>query len=349
MENPFIYNLGWDDLSRWVKETAEPAYRVGQIWKGLYVQLYDKPDQFTMLPAPLRYKLGETFRFNHLSPMQILDSRDRETQKIYFCLPDGNGIEAVRMGYRNRQTLCISTQAGCGMGCVFCATGQMGFRRHLSSGEIIEQVLFFARKLRQQNKKVTNVVVMGMGEPFHNYDATMFAIDCLNHIEGYNFGARRFTISTVGLVPMIHRFASERRQINLAVSLHAAEDDLRTSMLPINKRYGIDELLQACKEYVQLTHRRITFEWALIEGVNDTPQQAQRLASKLKGLLCHVNAIPLNPTHLYSGKAASRERAVDFQANLKAAGIPCTIRLRRGLDIQAGCGQLAIGSTPGSC
>lgn len=244
------------------------------------------------------------------------------------------------MRYKKRNTLCISSQAGCAMGCVFCATGQMGFKRHLSSGEIVAQVMYYARQLYEENTAVTNVVLMGMGEPFHNYENTLAAIDRLNDPQGYNLGARRFTISTVGLIPAIRRFATEKRQINLAISLHAADDDLRTSMLPVNKRYPIDELLAACREYIAVTGRRITFEWALINGVNDTPDQAILLAKKLKGLLGHVNAILLNPTLGYSGQATSHERAEKFRQILEEHGIPCTIRLRRGIDIQAGCGQL---------
>jgi 23S rRNA (adenine2503-C2)-methyltransferase len=227
------------------------------------------------------------------------------------------------------------------MGCVFCATGQMGFKRHLSTGEIVAQVMFYARKLRDQGEVLTNIVVMGMGEPFHNYDNTMGAIDRLNDPEGFNFGARRFTISSVGLIPAIKRFTAEKRQINLAISLHAANDDLRSSMLPVNKRYPIDELLECCKEYTTITGRRITFEWALINGINDTPEQANLLACKLKGMLCHVNAIPLNPTKGYTGKVTTRQRADQFKEILIRSGIPCTIRLRRGIDIAAGCGQLA--------
>ena len=242
---------------------------------------------------------------------------------------------------RSRRTLCISTQAGCAMGCVFCATGQMGFKRHLVSGEIIAQVMYYARMLRQENENVTNIVFMGMGEPFHNYANTMAAIDRLNHPEGYNFGARRFTISTVGLVPMIRRFADEKRQVNLAISLHAADDESRVSMLPINRKYKIEEVLDACRYYVSKTGRRVTFEWALINGVNDTTEVARKLASRLKGLLCHVNAIPLNPTLGYEGRPTDLQRAALFKATLEQAGIPCTIRMRRGIDIQAGCGQLA--------
>jgi 23S rRNA (adenine2503-C2)-methyltransferase len=201
--------------------------------------------------------------------------------------------------------------------------------------------MYYALMLHKETNVVTNVVLMGMGEPFHNYDNTLAASDRLNDPQGYNFGARRFTISTVGLVPAIRRFAAEKRQINLAISLHAADDALRTSMLPVNKRYPIEELLAACREYIAATGRRITFEWALINEVNDTPEQATLLAKRLKGMLCHVNAIPLNPTQGYSGQATTRERAEKFKQVLESYGIPCTIRLRRGIDIQAGCGQLA--------
>jgi 23S rRNA (adenine2503-C2)-methyltransferase len=285
--------------------------------------------------------MAETLDFNVLTLVTTLASSDRQTVKSLFKLPDGKSIEAVLMRYNKRNTLCISSQAGCAMGCVFCATGQMGFKRHLSSGEIVAQVMYYARQLNDENNVVTNIVLMGMGEPFHNYENTLDAIDRLNDQEGYALGARRFTISTVGLVPAIRRFAAEKRQINLAISLHAADDDLRSSMLPVNKRYPIDELLLACREYIAVTGRRVTFEWALINEVNDTPEQAILLAKKLKGMLCHVNAIPLNPTMGYSGQATSHARAELFKKILEEHGISCTIRLRRGIDIQAGCGQLA--------
>ncbi len=245
------------------------------------------------------------------------------------------------MFYDKRRTLCISTQSGCAMGCVFCATSQMGYLRHLSSGEIIEQVLYFARRLAEQGEKVSNIVMMGMGEPFHNYDAALATIDRLNHPEGMRLGARRFTISTVGLVPAIERFAEEKRQTNLAISLHAADDELRSSMLPINRQHPIADLMAAVRNYTELTHRRVTFEWALIRGVNDTPEQAYKLAALLKGMLVHVNVIPLNPTDGFEGQAATPIRAKSFQSILENKGIPCSIRIRRGIDIQAGCGQLA--------
>jgi len=341
MTLPLIYDLDLQNLTARLNEWGQPAYRAIQIWEGLYRNFWNSPKEFTNLPSVLRSKLAEKFHFIALSPTTILESADHSTVKTLFRLSDERAIEAVLMRYDRRRTLCISTQVGCAMGCVFCATGQMGFRRHLSSGEIVAQVMYYARLLQKQAEAVTNVVVMGMGEPFHNYENTMAAIDRLNDPQGYNFGARRFTISTVGLVPFIRRFAGEKRQVNLAISLHAADDDLRVSMLPVNKKYPIDEVLSACRDYVSATGRRISFEWALIRDVNDTSQQAARLARKLKGLLCHVNVIPLNPTVGYAGQATTRQRAEMFKEVLNVAGIPCTIRLRRGMDIQAGCGQLA--------
>ena len=345
-----IYDLDLDEITSLLKEWDEPAYRAQQIWQGLYQHFYHSPEQFTNLPKSLREKLAAHLTFSPIKPKLYLDSSDGQTRKTLFELHDGQVIEAVLMRYdpdtfagRGRRTLCISTQAGCAMGCVFCATGQMGFKRHLSSGEIVAQVMYYARMLKEENEVVTNIVLMGMGEPFHNYDNTMEAIDRLNDPDGYKFGARRFTISTVGLVPMIRRFADEKRQVNLAISLHAADDESRVSMLPINKKYKIEEVLDACRYYVAQTGRRVTFEWALINGVNDTPEVARKLASRLKGLLCHVNAIPLNPTAGYEGRGTDRQRAALFKEALEQAGIPCTIRMKRGIDIQAGCGQLAGG------
>jgi 23S rRNA (adenine2503-C2)-methyltransferase len=338
----YLADLDLEQIQELLVEWGEPKYRATQIWQGFYKHLHASPEEIPNLPRALRQRLAESFSFSHLNPVNLIHSTDGQTSKTLFELPDAQAIEAVLMRYQDRRTLCISTQAGCAMGCVFCATGQMGFRRNLTSGEILEQVLYYARILKSQDEQVTNVVVMGMGEPFHNYEATLAAIDRLNHPQGFNLGARRFTVSTVGLVPLIRRFANERRQINLAVSLHAAEDELRNSMLPINRKYPLEVLMEACREYVRKTHRRITFEWALIQEVNDSPEQARKLAQMVRGMLCHVNVIPLNPTQGYTGKATTRERALAFQQELERNGIPCTIRVRRGIDIQAGCGQLAI-------
>jgi 23S rRNA (adenine2503-C2)-methyltransferase len=338
-----IYDLSFPELSILLNAWNEPVYRARQIWQGLYLQFWNSPEQFTNLPLSLRKKLAENVQYQVLHPATTLKSKDGQTVKTLFRLDDGKAIEAVLMRYDKRNTICISTQVGCAMGCTFCATGQMGFKRHLSIGEIVAQVMYYARQLKEYGQTITNVVVMGMGEPFHNYENTLNAIDRLNDPEGFNFGARRFTISTVGLIPAIQRFTFENRQVNLAISLHSAEDSLRTSMLPINKRYPVEALLETCRTYVATTGRRISFEWALVKGVNDTNEQAHLLASKLKGFLCHVNAIPLNPTRGYSGQASTHKQADAFRQILVAAGVPCTIRLERGMDIQAGCGQLVSG------
>lgn len=339
-----IYNLTREQLREQIKSWGEPGYRADQIWKALYNDLAPDADAMTTLPKKLRERLAETFTFGGLSPANEARSSDGQTRKLLFRLPDGRAIESVLMGYARRRTTCISSQAGCAMGCVFCATGQMGFLRHLEVGEIVAQVLWYARELRAQDDRLTNIVVMGMGEPLHNYDATLAACDILNDPEGFNFGARRITISTVGLAPAIRRFADEHRQVNLAISLHAATDELRAQLLPVNKRYPLAEVFDAARYYTATTHRRITFEWALIAGVNDTPEQAETLAKRAAGLLCHVNVIPLNPTAGYAGQASTRERVAKFSAVLEAHGVACTVRVRRGIDVAAGCGQLAIQS-----
>ncbi len=336
-----FYDLSIEQLETLLASWEQPRYRALQVWQGMYRDLAADPRGISTIPMPLRDRLADELSFQTLVPKVDAHSSDGQTRKVLFGLPDGREIETVLMGYVQRRTICISTQAGCAMGCVFCATGQMGFRRHLSAGEIVEQVLWFARELKAGGDRLTNIVVMGMGEPFHNYDATMAAVDRLNDPRGFNFGSRRVTLSTVGLAPMIERFAAERRQVNLAVSLHAATDELRSELLPVNRKYPLARLFAAVRDYYAATHRRVTFEWALIEGKNDTPEQVRALAAWAKGLPCHVNVIPLNPTRDYAGRAATRERVAAFKAALDSHGIPCTIRVRRGIDINAGCGQLA--------
>jgi 23S rRNA (adenine2503-C2)-methyltransferase len=255
-------------------------------------------------------------------------------------LADDNYIETVLMRYEKRRTVCISTQAGCAMGCVFCATGQMGFMRNLSVGEIVSQALHFAEELSSTGDRITNVVFMGMGEPLHNYDNAMRAIDRLTDADGFNLGARKITVSTVGLVPAMRRYAEERRQTPLAVSLHAATDEERMKLIPIAQRWPLDLLMDACHYYIQLSGRRLTFEWALISGENDTIEQARKLGQLLAGMKCHVNLIPLNPTSGYKGRPSDRLRVQAFQDELVRFGVKSTVRVRRGIDIQAGCGQL---------
>ncbi|MEN6522426.1 MAG: 23S rRNA (adenine(2503)-C(2))-methyltransferase RlmN [Anaerolineaceae bacterium] len=340
-----IYDLDLEEWQQYFVTAGEPAYRANQVWEGLYVHLASASDQFSTLSKSLREKIQQDFSFENLRTARKLESRDSMTQKFSFFLQDNKVIETVLMRYDKRNTICVSSQSGCAMGCVFCATGQMGFGRNLTAGEIVEQVIYFARQLRSVNEKITNIVLMGMGEPFHNFLNVIKAIDILNHHQGYNLGERRFTISTVGLTPGIQKFTSLKRQINLAISLHAANDELRSTMLPVAKKYPMTELMNACREYIAETGRRVTFEYALINEINDTEHHAHELANLLKGMLCHVNVIPLNPTKKYEGKATTQARARSFQAILQQAGIPCTIRLRRGIEIQAGCGQLASETT----
>src|SRR5512139_597354 len=342
-----LYDLTLDELQAALTGWGEPAFRAKQIWEWLYVQLAASYDGMTNLPRPLRDRLGAAHPLGRLTPRIDLLSSDGWTRKILFALPDRAQIETVLMEYDTRNTVCVSTQAGCAMGCTFCATGQGGFQRNLSSGEIVEQVLFFEQALRHASRQppaashqITNIVLMGMGEPFANYTALLDALNRLSDPRGYNFGARRMTVSTVGLVAMIERFTQERSQVNLAVSLHAATNELRSSMLPINKRYPLEVLIPACRAYTETTRRHISFEWNMIEGVNDTPAQALALAQLITGMLCHVNLIPLNPTHGYSGAASTRERIANFRAILDEAHIANSLRIRRGIDIHAGCGQL---------
>lgn len=336
-----LYDLTQDELKNLLVGWGEPAYRAKQIWEWLYQHKVSNPDEMNNLPQKLRERLKAETQMGVLEIVTERHSSDGHTVKYLFRLQDGQMIETVLMGYADgRQTACISTQAGCAMGCVFCATGQMGFARHLSSGEIVEQALFLARNLQKEGKRLSNIVMMGMGEPLHNYDNTLQAIHLLNSHEGLDIGQRHITVSTVGLVPAILKFAEEGLQVGLAVSLHAATDAERSVLLPVNKRWNLDELIQACRTYVEKTSRRITFEWALIAGETDTVEQAHALGKRLKGLLCHVNAIPLNPTEGYGGKPSDSAQVQQFVDTLAEYGVSCTIRVRRGIDIQAGCGQL---------
>jgi 23S rRNA (adenine2503-C2)-methyltransferase len=338
---PLFYDLSFSELQADFAKHDLPSYRAHQLWEGIYAHLLGTPYAITNLPSQLREDLDTRFSFEAFNIQESYHSTDGGTQKFLLALHDGALIETVLMRYARRRTACISTQVGCGMGCVFCATGQMGLGRNLSRGEIAAQVLLVAQTLAQEGDRLTNVVLMGMGEPFHNYEESLAGIDLLNDPDGFNFGARRFTISTVGIVPMIERFTDERRQVNLAVSLHAATNALRDQLLPINRRYPLEVLMAACRRYVQVTHRRISFEWALIAGFNDQPEQAHALTDWLHGMNSHVNLIPLNPTEGYSGGPSPQESASVFHKILEQEGISCTIRVRRGIDIQAGCGQLA--------
>lgn len=336
-----LYDLSQDELKAKVEEWGLPAFRAKQLWEWLYTHKAATFDQMTNLPKTLRETLAAQATVGVLEPVEEIYSTDGQTVKRLFKLPDGQLIESVLMEYDDgRRTACISTQAGCAMGCVFCATGQMGFVRHLSHGEIVEQAVHFARLLEAEGERLSNIVLMGMGEPLHNYDNTLKAIRLMIDPAGLGIGQRHITLSTVGLVPAINKLAQEDLQIGLAISLHAANDKARDKMLPINKRYPVAELIASVKNYIRVTGRRVTFEWALIQGQNDNPEQGHELGELLFGMMTHVNLIPLNPTGGFNGKPSDPARVKAFQDALSIHGVTSTVRVRRGIDIQAGCGQL---------
>ncbi|MFN2304337.1 MAG: 23S rRNA (adenine(2503)-C(2))-methyltransferase RlmN [Anaerolineales bacterium] len=340
-----IYDLSKTELESWLKSIGESQFRANQIWVALYQNLKETAGEISTLPKALREKLTQSFIFQALKPLRSIKSADGNTIKTLFELVDGEKIEVVLMYYDERRTLCISSQVGCGVGCSFCATGQMGLRRNLTVGEIVAQVLYYAHDLIQDDEKVTNLVVMGMGEPFHNYENLMAAMDRLNASEAFGLGARRITISTVGIIPKIYEFADAGSQYNLAISLHTVDDALRSTMIPINRKYPVDPLMKACRYYIDQTRRRITFEYALIQDVNDTIEDAEALASKIRGMNCHVNLIPLNPIQGYPEKGSNVGQVHAFLQVLDDHHIQCSVRLRRGIEIKAGCGQLAIRAT----
>lgn len=358
-----LFDLTHRELEAFVQELGEPRYRADQVWSWLYRHLVTDFDQMTNLPLSLRERLKEFAVIHTMRPIAEVASRETPARKLLFQLADGESIEAVLMDYRTgdpdyrsetageplnegnsqdreRHTACISTQVGCAMGCVFCATGQMGLVRQMTAGEVIEQVIHLARALQHEGKRLTNLVFMGMGEPLANWPATWQTVETLNNARGFNIGARRITISTVGLVPGIRRLAHAGLQVRLAVSIHAPDDELRNRLVPINRQYPLGQVLEACREYLACTRRRITFEYVMIDHVNDFPEHAEALAGLIHGMLCHVNLIPLNPTPGTDMRPSSYERCVAFQNVLRQHHIPTTLRVRRGIDVQAGCGQL---------
>ncbi len=333
-----VYRLTETELCEQLLALGQPKFRAKQVSDWVYKKGVTQFSEMSNLPQSLRDLLSQKYCFGHLELAVSQVSKDG-TEKRLYRLPDGQMIESVLMPYQDgRRTVCISSQAGCAMNCSFCATGQMGFARHLTAEEIFEQAQNFSKELQQRGERLTNCVFMGMGEPFHNYDHLLNAIKMIN--ERLGIGARKMTVSTVGLVPKIRRFAEEGIQVKLAISLHSTSDEHRNKIMPVNKKYPIQELISACHDFVNATKRRITFEWALIQGQNDSEAEALRLAKLLKGLLCHVNVIPLNPTQGYEGAPSDPQRVNHFVQTLEKNGIPATVRMRRGIDIDAGCGQL---------
>ncbi len=396
MEQPSLYNLSLPELEALMREWGQPAFRARQLYRQLYVNLADDPASMTDLPAALRERLAAETRLSSLALDKVLEADGGLTRKALFRLPDGSVLETVLMIYPDRATVCVSTQSGCGMGCVFCATGRLGLLRNLSSGEIVEQALWASRELRrwqeradkeqgpvdrgrapepreevdgqwwggegepstervtQRAGRITNLVFMGMGEPFANYDRWWASVERLHDPQGFNLGARSMTVSTVGLPQGIRRLAGERLPINLAISLHAPTDELRTELMPVNRRFPLADLLDATREYIDRTGRRVSFEYVLLQGRNDHQHQALQLAKLLRGqgvskgppLLCHVNLIPWNPVPGTPLGRSERQRVLAFQQVLLDYGVACTVRAERGVAIAAACGQLAGTTAP---
>ena len=318
---------------------GQPAYRVTQVWQGLYEHL-SAPEELSVLPRALRAELAELLP-PALTEVARTSSDGGDTVKLLWSLQDGATIETVLMHYPGRSTVCVSSQAGCAMACGFCATGQAGFTRHLTTGEIVEQVVQAARLARDSGRRLSNVVFMGMGEPLANEARVWEAVERLHGDLGLS--ARHLTISTVGLVPGIRRLAERPLPVNLAVSLHAANDTLRDQLVPVNRRYPLDELMAACRDHLQAKGRRLSFEWALIHEVNDRVTDAEELAARCRAfrLPAHVNLIPLNPTPGYPTRGTAPEGVRRFRDRLVALGVNATVRRNRGTDIDAACGQLA--------
>lgn len=346
-----------EDLETVITSWGHPRFRADQVWKWIREKGVTNTDEMNNIPKKLRQQLADYSKPTSLELASELRSKDGTIKRAYRCW-DGQLIESVLMPYEDgRYTACISSQAGCAQGCVFCATGQMGFSRQLTSDEIFEQVARFAAELQHEDvvyksnngrsNRLSNVVFMGMGEPLANYRHVSTAINRITKDLG--IGARKITVSTVGIVPNIRKLTSDPNmpQVRLAVSLHCATDEERDILLPANRRYGgLDELMDSLREYIEITGRRVTLEWALIAGENDTPETARKLArliqkSRLRKDMVHVNVIPLNPTGGFGGNPSDRKRVNDFVNTLeKEFGIACTPRVRRGIDIDAGCGQL---------
>lgn len=353
-----IYNLSLVELQQLMLQYQQPTFRAKQLYTHLYKLLTPTFDAMTDLPLRLREQLNTNWQIGQLKALREQTTDQGLTRKMLWQI-DGNAvIETVLMVYPpDRATICVSTQAGCAMGCVFCATGKLGLLRNVTSGEIIEQVVYFERYLRQNHDQliqhhaklpnhITNLVFMGMGEPFANYDRWWSAVERLNDKQGFNLGARNMTVSTVGLVKGIRQLTDESLQINLAVSLHAPNDDLRSELMPVNQRFPIAELMDAVREYTDKTRRRVSFEYVLLQDTNDLPEHAHQLAHLIKGMLCHVNLIPWNPIPGTPLSRSHRERVTAFQRIIQAAGISCTVRVERGVDIAAACGQLAAIPSP---
>jgi len=336
-----VYDLSFPELKKILVHDGINAFHSKAFWGFLY-----RDRNPGNLPPPLRRWVdenigaGKRFEVEQLDVADEIHSSDGLTRKFLLRLEDGQVIETVLMGYEGRHTVCVSSQAGCAMGCVFCATGQMGFVRDLRAGEIVAQVMHVKRVLHRMDPgaRLRNLVMMGMGEPLNNYQEVMKALEIICDGRGIGMGPSKVTVSTVGVVPGIERLAAEKKRYGLAVSLHGSNEEERRALVPASKRWSLEELVDACRRYAAHTGKKIFFEWTLIEDTNDSPETAQRLGKLLQGMEAHLNIIPLNPTGGYDGKPSEAGRR--FQKEIRNAGIPCTFRQRRGIDVAAGCGML---------
>ena len=344
MKEKFCLDLNLNDLTEWCAKREVPQYRASQIY-GWLSSGFVSTDEMTNVPKNVRAMLEEDFIFGGFEMMEHLVSKLDGTEKFVYALYDGNIIETVAMRYKTGISVCISSQAGCRMGCAFCASAKIDFGRNLSAGELLAQVSVTQKEL---GERVHSVVIMGIGEPFDNYENVMRFIKLANDPDGLNLGARHITLSTCGLVPKIEEFTKEGLQVNLAVSLHAPNDELRKKLMPVAKAYSIEQLMTACKEYTKATNRRITFEYSLLAGVNDTPQCASELVKLLKGGLYHVNLIAMNKVPGTIFQSASPAKVKQFRDILESGGINATIRREMGSDIMAACGQLRRGTIEGT-
>ena len=336
-----IKRLFPEELEEKIKELGFPSFRARQIWRGLFLNLKTSFDEMTDLPKAMREELSQHFDVRVARVLEKLVSKLDGTEKYLFSLYDDSVIESVLMRYEHGNTVCVSTQVGCRQGCAFCASTKNGFVRNLSAGEILGQIEAITREHRDESGfRVDNIVLMGIGEPLDNYDEVVRFLKLVNNKNGLNIGYRHISLSTCGLVPEILRLAREELPITLSISLHAPNDEIRSATMPINRRYPMSELLDACREYQSVTGRRISFEYALIDGVNDSPCHARELAGRIKGLLCHVNLIPVNPIKEKNFKKTTKNNLILFTNTLNESKINVTVRRRLGADIDAACGQL---------
>lgn len=334
-----IYSLRPDELQEWLKENGEKPFRAGQIYEWLYNKRVKTFEEMSNLSKGLREKLEENFALTTLSTLIKQESKDG-TIKFLFQLQDGYSIETVLMRHDYGNSVCVTTQVGCRIGCTFCASTLGGLKRHLLAGEIVEQVVKVQQTLDEVGERVSSIVIMGIGEPFDNYDAMMNFLKIINNDKGLNIGARHITVSTSGIVPKIYQFADEQLQINFAVSLHAPNQEARQKLMPIARAYKIEELLEAVRYYTKKTGRRVSFEYGLMSGENDSVEIANELADLIKGIKCHVNLIPINYVPERDYVRTSRSSIFAFERALKERGVNVTIRREQGADIAAACGQL---------